>query len=803
MDQIVKGRAWGAPVERWSDGAAFRAISGKANIGSILVIKVDHIGDFILSLEALAVLRDAFPNVQLDLLCAPWNEHLARSLGLFDNIHTLAFFNVRADGEQPKDRSAILEQLPGHDWDLAIDLRVDRDTRILLRHVKARYRVGFECASESDILTVSLPISAINQASQNVGMHQSMLMLRLARTTVDLFCRGDHVKRLLLGRVAEPADVDLSAAQGRILVACNTSSGRQVKNWPAVYFRRLIHWLVNDMDAVVLLLGSADQQSEADEIIRYCGSSNVISAVGRTSFNQAVSLVGQASVFVGNDSALTHVAGRLDVPTVVLMSGIDPTVMWAALGESVTILRVPVPCSPCHIAHMEDCRSDHACMRNLTESMVRSALRKALLTASRYGQPNARRTTQNLRLHPSYRGWVTANSRQIPQRYSENRHRYTARRGELQLEQLMQGFVHSSTNNRGDLNRFYTLALVFDQILKEKICGDIAELGVYKGNTAFMLASLARQIGATVYLLDTFEGFAEADLTGVEADKDKQFADTSVAQVSLLVGKSNVCFVQGYFPDTSDQIPPEARFCLVHLDCDLYAPLKAALHFFYDRMVPGGFLIMHDYSSLHWDGAERAVDEFFADKPESILPVPDASGTVFVRKSKPKERFANWFVQSSSSGFANSWVYANSTDVKVNLAQGWSLPETWGTWGLGSCHTLALILTQMPTCGLELAAETTAVLVPGAREHLSVEVVVNGHSLACWDYDLDRNTGVRTVVIPQDNVKLQDGLPILNVEFRPSAFDSPQSLDPGIPDSRPLGMGLIRFRQRQFLPGEI
>jgi hypothetical protein len=49
---------------------------------------------------------------------------------------------------------------------------------------------------------------------------------------------------------------------------------------------------------------------------------------------------------------------------------------------------------------------------------------------------------------------------------------------------------------------------------------------------------------------------------------------------------------------------------------------------------PKGFLIVHDYSSLHWPGAEQAVDEFFADKPENIVLMLDISGSIIVRKQK-------------------------------------------------------------------------------------------------------------------------------------------------------------------------
>ena len=47
--------------------------------------------------------------------------------------------------------------------------------------------------------------------------------------------------------------------------------------------------------------------------------------------------------------------------------------------------------------------------------------------------------------------------------------------------------------------------MVCDLVEKEKLHGDLAELGVYKGNTAFMLADLARRDGRIAYLFDTFE----------------------------------------------------------------------------------------------------------------------------------------------------------------------------------------------------------------------------------------------------------------------------------------------------------
>jgi hypothetical protein len=187
--------------------------------------------------------------------------------------------------------------------------------------------------------------------------------------------------------------------------------------------------------------------------------------------------------------------------------------------------------------------------------------------------------------------------------------------------------------NASDLPRLYALILNIKQVLDEKIIGSMAELGVYRGNSAAILAYYARIYHKSILLFDTFEGFDERDLIGVDESKANEFADTSLDHVRDLVGDADVRFVQGRFPQS---IPPDlyaSQFCLAHIDCDLYEPAKAGLEFFYPRLSPGGLLIVHDYANPHWDGIKRAVDEYCRVIPERPLVFGDKSGTVMIRKS--------------------------------------------------------------------------------------------------------------------------------------------------------------------------
>lgn len=189
-------------------------------------------------------------------------------------------------------------------------------------------------------------------------------------------------------------------------------------------------------------------------------------------------------------------------------------------------------------------------------------------------------------------------------------------------------------NDRVDLARLLMFVENVRQLDKDQIEGSLAELGVYRGTTAKILHTLLPQ--RRLYLFDTFAGFDARDLPHEKSRASSpQFTDTSLDAVARFLGDSPLIrLCPGYFPATGAQVPDGERFALVHLDADLFKPTWDALCFFYPRMASGGFMILHDYSSTAWPGIADAVDRFFADKPESIVLVPDRSGTALVRKHK-------------------------------------------------------------------------------------------------------------------------------------------------------------------------
>lgn len=61
----------------------------------------------------------------------------------------------------------------------------------------------------------------------------------------------------------------------------------------------------------------------------------------------------------------------------------------------------------------------------------------------------------------------------------------------------------------------------------------------------------------------------------------------------------------------------ELRFAFVHMDVDTEEGTRGCPEWFYPRMTPGGMMISHDYPVGH--GVKKAVDEFFAARPEGVF----------------------------------------------------------------------------------------------------------------------------------------------------------------------------------------
>jgi O-methyltransferase len=192
--------------------------------------------------------------------------------------------------------------------------------------------------------------------------------------------------------------------------------------------------------------------------------------------------------------------------------------------------------------------------------------------------------------------------------------------------------IHADLQGRQDYVRYAGMALALERIEGEAVQGALAEVGVYRGETSRLIRAL--RPNRKLYLFDTFEGFPQSQLEAFQAG-DVRFQDTSIEAVRASVEEGDqVVIREGLVPETFAGLEQE-RFAFVLLDLDLHLPTLQSLEFFYPRISPGGYLIVHDYNSPESNWAcKRAFDAFLQDKPEPLIEWPDIWGTALIRKAR-------------------------------------------------------------------------------------------------------------------------------------------------------------------------
>jgi len=279
--------------------------------GRILVIRGGAIGDFILTLPAIAALRGQFPVAHLEILGYPHITQLAEASGLVDAVHAieargLAGFFARGGALD----DAIAAYLAG--FDLVLSYLFDPD---------AIFRTNVAACTEAQI------IQCPHRPAEADSVHATQVYLNPLEQ-LSIF-DADPVPRL---EFAEPA-------LERTTLVLHPGSGSPRKNWPEARWADLLTRLIQETDHTLLIVGG---EAEGERLTRLTAGL----PQGRVRVARCLSLVELAkqmrgcAAFLGHDSGITHIAAALGLPCVVLWPDTNELI-WRPQGEQVMLLKEP------------------------------------------------------------------------------------------------------------------------------------------------------------------------------------------------------------------------------------------------------------------------------------------------------------------------------------------------------------------------------------------------------------------------------------------------------------------------------
>ncbi|MBT9168586.1 MAG: Lipopolysaccharide core heptosyltransferase RfaQ [Syntrophomonadaceae bacterium] len=312
-------------------------------IKKILLVRNDGIGDFVLSLPALDVLRQSFPQTKITVFIPSWQEEIASASNLFDEI--VIFDNKKSDylSSSLKLKNLFVDMLKQvsmlrkHHFDLAVDIRGDIRNRVIIFLSAIPYRLSFDIGGLESLLTHEIhyrenthEVDHFNDLFSFCGSNNLASNFELNITTKD----KEKIEQFL-----ESNGILLGED---FLVAVHPVSRWPAKEWPKEKYAELCDWLMTKWRTKIVMIGSSEDLKEVEKILLLMNEKPVITA-GVLSLLQTVALLKEADLFIGNDAAPMHIAAALKIPVIALFGPTDPE-MYGPYGEGHSVIRPDIPC---------------------------------------------------------------------------------------------------------------------------------------------------------------------------------------------------------------------------------------------------------------------------------------------------------------------------------------------------------------------------------------------------------------------------------------------------------------------------
>jgi heptosyltransferase-2/heptosyltransferase-3 len=354
----------------------------------ILVLRLDRIGDVLMSLPAIAALRAAAPRARLRLAVGRWSESLARGFPV-DEVLVWSAPWVGRPAEGAEGLGALFGKaraLRKDGLDLALDLQGDLRASLLLWATGAARRVGYANTGGGYLLTDVVPldetVSWVEQnrravavalaKSESSGAPDTAALLDILTDADRAFGESFLRETGLLG-------------QGP-LVGLHPSGGRRIKEWPSALWREVAARLQVEHGATVLVTGSAADRDLARRLAEGLPKPPV-DLTGRLDLRQTLAVIARLRLFLSSDTGPMHLACAVGTPSVSVFGPSD-SVRYFTGGafdgrpERHLVVRHELWCAPCNLIRRPPAECDTEeppeCLRLVTVDAVHAAAVKLL-----------------------------------------------------------------------------------------------------------------------------------------------------------------------------------------------------------------------------------------------------------------------------------------------------------------------------------------------------------------------------------------------------------------------------------------
>lgn len=360
-------------------------------MNKILIFRTGQLGDTLIAVPALRVLKRRFPDAQIDLLydVHPEQKYVSAEAilsgsGLIDRFipypvassglrrfgaYLLTFWRLLSLRRGNYDCVVILTQSPRSEKQMARDQKYFR----MLAGIGVSYLIP---PSPRPMLMSNSKYEyvAVNEAEylqqtllEQLGIrHQKLEMLRLESTKLEV----DKVKQWLADNTERGLEANL--------VGVALGSKMQSKIWPSERYGEVLIQLWERDGVWPIFLGGAADVAISQALSESIGIGTV--ACGAFNLRESLALLSQCRFFLGNDTGTMHLAVAAGIKCVGVFSARDVPGKWYPYGEGHIVLRKDVSCQGCMLEVCEE--QAMRCLLEITSDEVLESCERALLQSN-------------------------------------------------------------------------------------------------------------------------------------------------------------------------------------------------------------------------------------------------------------------------------------------------------------------------------------------------------------------------------------------------------------------------------------
>lgn len=336
----------------------------KEDISKILFIRIDRIGDLVLSVPTIKAIKKAFPSAQLSVMTSHSNHSILMNNPYVDAV-------IMCDSREGiKEKINFLRGLKRKNFDLVIDpyIGYELKTAWIAYFSHAPIRIGYRSYGREVFFNRTVSMNAEEQ-------HFLDLTLRI----LEPLSIGQTERRPELFLEIEEKEwarewLIKNGMGNKPIVGIHPGAHYKSQRWPPVKFAELAKHLLTDGDIDVILFGGPKDENLISEI--QAAAIENFTHFSTHNLRRFVALLSCCTALVCNNSGPLHMAVALNVPTVSTMGPTNPN-RWKPLGEIHQVIRIDdLSCIGCNLGYCKI--GTHDCMNLISPAMVIDALSRIL-----------------------------------------------------------------------------------------------------------------------------------------------------------------------------------------------------------------------------------------------------------------------------------------------------------------------------------------------------------------------------------------------------------------------------------------